>query len=117
MAEESGASNFTVLDLVAARADETPDATAVVTRGHRLTYRELDQRANRLAFDLRAAGIGQGDLVALCLNRSAELVLGALAVMKAGGAYLPLVPESPHDRLALMQCEADDRRLLTRTPL
>jgi len=113
MAEESGASNFTVLDLVAARADETPDATAVVTRGHRLTYRELDQRANRLAFDLRAAGIGQGDVVALCLNRSAELVIGALAVMKAGGAYLPLDPESPHDRLDFMLRDADVRVLIT----
>ena len=113
MAEDRGASNFTVVDLVAARAEETPEASAVVTSKHRLTYRELDQRANRLAFDLRAAGVKGGEVVALCLNRSAELVIAALGVMKAGGAYLPLDPGSPHDRLDFMLRDADVRVLIT----
>ncbi|QNS09248.1 non-ribosomal peptide synthetase [Streptomyces xanthii] len=88
--------------LFAARAAATPDAVAVSHEGERLTYAELDARANRLAHHLVAAGAGPERLVALTLPRSADLVVALLAVLKSGAAYLPLDPDYPADRLAWM---------------
>ena len=76
------------------------DRTAVTCSGEHLTYRELDVRANRLAHALIAAGVRPGDLVGLRLERSLDLVVGVLGVLKAGGAYLPLDPDYPEERLA-----------------
>ncbi|MFG2167300.1 non-ribosomal peptide synthetase/MFS transporter [Micromonospora chersina] len=89
------------------RAAATPDAVAVTIEGRSLTYAELNVAANRIAHRLRAAGVGPETLVGVCAERSVELVAGMLGVLKAGGAYLPLDPEYPADRLAFMVTDAD----------
>ncbi|WP_157251540.1 non-ribosomal peptide synthetase/type I polyketide synthase [Nonomuraea typhae] len=87
-----------VHELVEAQADRTPDAVAVTFEDVSLTYRELDERANRLARRLRAAGTGPETLVGVALERSATMLVGLLAVLKSGGAYVPLDPMYPQDR-------------------
>ncbi len=89
-------------ELIAVQAERTPGATAVWFEGRSLTYRELDRRADRLAWRLRALGVGPETLVGLCAERSLELVVGLLAILKAGGAYVPLDPSYPSERLAFM---------------
>ncbi|MFB4300944.1 amino acid adenylation domain-containing protein [Actinomadura sp. NTSP31] len=98
-------------------AAETPDAVAVHAAGISLGYAELDDRSDRLAHRLRELGAGPETLVGICADRSAELVLGVLAVLKAGGAYLPLDPELPPERLAGLAADAGLELLLTRRDL
>ncbi|MGW4890953.1 non-ribosomal peptide synthetase [Kitasatospora sp. NPDC004240] len=93
---------LTVLDLVREQAAATPGAIAVSAADRRYTYRELVSRADELAGVLRAGGIRPGDLVALHLDRTAELPAALLAVLAAGAAYLPLDPGYPAQRLALV---------------
>ncbi|WP_282793259.1 non-ribosomal peptide synthase/polyketide synthase [Streptomyces sp. CC224B] len=88
--------------LVEAAVDRTPAATALTAPDLSLTYADLERRANRLAHQLIARGTGPGDLVALVLPRSAEMVLAQLAVTKAGAAFLPVDPGYPAERVALM---------------
>ncbi|ARU63537.1 hypothetical protein CBW65_22905 [Tumebacillus avium] len=88
--------------LFAEQAARTPDAEAVITSSERLTYRELDERANRLAHYLQKQGVGPESLVALCLERTSWMVTSVLAVLKAGGAYVPIDPTYPPERIATM---------------
>jgi amino acid adenylation domain-containing protein len=88
--------------LIEAQARATPNAIAVVGDGTQLTYRELDDRASELASLLRSLGVGKETLVALCMQRSAAFVIGALGILKVGGAYLPLDPTDPANRLATL---------------
>ncbi|NWG15760.1 MAG: amino acid adenylation domain-containing protein [Chloroflexi bacterium] len=88
--------------LFEAQVVRTPDATAVVYEAERLTYQELNERANRLAHYLRGQGVGPDMLVGVCLGRSPALIVTLLGIVKAGGAYLPLDPTYPKDRLAYM---------------
>ncbi|SEG84343.1 amino acid adenylation domain-containing protein [Actinacidiphila yanglinensis] len=81
------------------RAARTPDRVALLWDGGSLSYRELDARANKLAHRLRSAGVGPESMVALCLPRTAELVVAVIAVAKAGGAYVPLDPGHPAERI------------------
>ncbi|HYB44046.1 MAG TPA: amino acid adenylation domain-containing protein [Candidatus Methylomirabilis sp.] len=99
--------------LIEARADSEPDAAALSGEGEHLSYRELDERANQLAQRLRRLGVGPGIAVAVCMERSADLVVGLLGILKAGGAYLPLDPAFPSARLAFMVEDAGARVLLT----
>jgi amino acid adenylation domain-containing protein len=99
--------------LIEARADATPEAVAVVSGSTRLTYRQLDQRANRLANLLRARGIGPESLVGICLERSVDVAVCVLAVWKAGAAYLPLDPTYPDDRLRYLVSDARAALVLT----
>ncbi|MGW1895793.1 amino acid adenylation domain-containing protein, partial [Streptomyces sp. NPDC002004] len=95
-------SGLTVPELFEAQAARVPDATAVVHEDSALTYRELNERANRLARLLVARGAGPERHVAVAMPRSVDLVVALLAVFKAGAAYLPLDPSYPADRLAFM---------------
>lgn len=88
--------------LIERQAELTPDAVAVSFRDRSLSYRELDEKANRVAHRLIELGVKPDTLVGLHVSRSPELVIGALAIQKAGGAYVPLDPMFPADRLALM---------------
>ncbi|KIF72675.1 NRPS NosA, partial [Streptomyces sp. AcH 505] len=88
--------------LVEERAAQLPTAAAVLSEPGELTYRELNERANRLARHLRSLGAGPGRVVAVCLERGPDQITALLAALKAGAAYLPLDPELPADRLAFM---------------
>ena len=95
------------------QAAATPDGIAVSFEGERLTYRELNERANRLAHQLRALGVGPEVLVGLSLDRGLDLVIGILGILKAGGAYLPLDPSYPRERLRFMIEDAKPAVILT----
>lgn len=103
--------------LIEAQVARTPDATAVVFRGEALRYRELNERANRLAHHLRGLGVGPDVRVGVFAERSLELIVGLLAIHKAGGAYVPLDPHYPRDRVAFMIEDADVPVLLTQSHL
>jgi amino acid adenylation domain-containing protein len=103
----------TVDRLIAAQARRTPDATAVEAGGERVTYADLNARANRLAHLLREEGVRPGGVVGVLARRSADLVIGLLAVLKAGAAYLPLDPDQPDERLAFMLTDAGAKLVLT----
>ncbi|MDH0897561.1 MULTISPECIES: non-ribosomal peptide synthetase [unclassified Pseudomonas] len=88
--------------LLEARAERSPDSIALVFGGQRLSYRALNERANRLAHKLIEMGVGPDRLVGVSLERSLDTVVAVLAILKAGGAYVPLDPEYPQERLAYM---------------
>ncbi|MFD7841286.1 amino acid adenylation domain-containing protein, partial [Streptomyces sp. NPDC059761] len=100
------APDATLPELFEARAAKSPQAIALVSGETTLTYAELNARANRLAHLLIEDGVGPEQFVALALPRSAELVVGVLAVQKAGAAYLPIDPHYPAERLAYMVQDA-----------
>jgi amino acid adenylation domain-containing protein len=79
---------------------QSPDAIAVVYKDQQFTYRELNNQANQLAHYLKACGVGSETLVALCIEKSPEMLVGMLGTLKAGGAYIPLDPSFPHQRRA-----------------
>ncbi|WP_423057127.1 amino acid adenylation domain-containing protein [Bacillus velezensis] len=99
----------TISRLFERQAGETPDARAVVYDGQILTYRELNERANRIAAALRSNGVGPESVVALLTGRTTELASGILGILKAGGAYLPIGDDVPRERAEWMlkDCKAD----------
>ncbi len=102
------------------QARTTPDAIAVVVDEggeKRITYAELNGRANRLARRLQKLGVGPEKVVAICLGRTLDLIVGLLGIMKAGGAYLPIDRDLPRDRQALMLDDAQPTVLLTQRDL
>ncbi|HWQ32046.1 MAG TPA: amino acid adenylation domain-containing protein [Blastocatellia bacterium] len=106
-----------VHELFEAQVERSPEAVAVRFENHELTYRELNERANRLAHYLQRLGVGPETLVSICVEPSLEMVIGILGVLKAGGAYLPLDPTSPTDRLAFMLEDSGVSVLLTQQHL
>ncbi|WP_438040320.1 amino acid adenylation domain-containing protein [Sorangium sp. So ce128] len=106
-----------VHELFEAQAERTPDATAVIFGERRLSYRELNVRANRVAHALRRRGVGPDVLVAIAAERSIELVVGLLGILKAGGAYVPIDPDYPADRIAFMLDDAAASVLLSQWPV
>ncbi|SCF08331.1 amino acid adenylation domain-containing protein [Micromonospora haikouensis] len=103
--------------LVEAQVERTPDAEAVRAGDRALTYRQLDEAANRLARVLLAHGVTGQDRVGVCLPRDVDLVVALLAVLKAGAAYVPLDPAYPPARVAFMTEDSGARLVLTRTGL
>ncbi|TMR18529.1 non-ribosomal peptide synthetase, partial [Nonomuraea zeae] len=104
-------------DLVAEQARRVPEAPAVVCAGERLTYAELDARANRLAHELAGHGVGPEVPVGICLEGGLDMVTAVLGVLKAGGAYVPLDPFYPSDRLAYMARDTAIPVLITQSRL
>ncbi|MBZ5679777.1 MAG: amino acid adenylation domain-containing protein [Acidobacteriia bacterium] len=106
-----------VPDLVAQQALASPAAIAVTCGSETLTYAELENRSNQLARFLRALGVGPEQVVGLYLDRSPSMVIAALAILKAGSAYLPLPPDSPRERLEFMLRDADVAAVVTHSDL
>jgi amino acid adenylation domain-containing protein len=104
-------------DLFEIQVEKTPDAVAVVFENQQLTYRELNAKANQLAHYLRSIGVGPDVLVGISVERSLEMAVGFLGIFKAGGAYLPLDPKYPSDRLAFMLEDSQTPVLLTQNRL
>ena len=96
----------TLPELFQAQVARTPEATAMLFEGVELSYGELNGRANRLARLLIGRGVGPESLVAVVMERSADLVVALLAVVKAGGAYLPVDPGYPADRISYLLTDA-----------
>lgn len=103
----------TLHQLVATQAQATPEKTAVQFGSAEVTYRQLNAQANRLANYLQGKGVRPGDIVALAVDRSPELLVLLLAVLKCGAAYLPLDPAYPQERIAYMLADAATRFLVT----
>src|SRR5262249_28492337 len=99
------------------QARKRPDATAVVFKDQFITFGELDRRANQLAHHLIGRGVGPEALVGICVERSADMIVGLLGILKAGGAFLPLDPNYPKERLAFMLEDTKVGILLTQEPL
>ncbi|HEY0762320.1 MAG TPA: amino acid adenylation domain-containing protein [Pyrinomonadaceae bacterium] len=102
--------------LIQQQARQTPEATAIVCGSDELTYADLNMRANQLAHYLRSLGVGPEVVVGVCMERSLEVVISLLAILKSGGAYLPLDPENPPERLAHMLEATRTPVLLTQQP-
>ena len=107
----------TLPDLFEAQAVRTPDAVAVEDGATRLTYGQLNAKANRLAHVLRNRGIRPGVIVGICLSRTVDLLVGLLGILKAGGAYVPLEAELPSSRLSYMLEDAEPLVVLTERSL
>ena len=104
--------------LFEAQVEKTPDSVALVfAENQQLTYHELNQRANQLAYHLQSLGVGPEVLVGICVKRSLEMVVGLLGILKAGGAYVPLDPNYPAERLSYMLSDAGVEVLLTEQSL
>ncbi|WP_319929101.1 non-ribosomal peptide synthetase [Xenorhabdus santafensis] len=103
--------------LFEAQVQRTPDATALIFEEQTISYRELNQRANRLAHELIAKGVHPDDRVAICVERSLDMITGLFGILKAGGAYVPLDPNYPAERLAYILDDASPVILLTQTHL
>ena len=99
------------------QAERTPAAPALIFEGETLTYRRLHRRANKLAHHLRGLGVGKDSLVGVCMERSVEMVVALLGILKAGAAYVPLDPDDPADRLRFMLDDARVPVLLTQSHL
>lgn len=103
----------TIHQLFEAQAAQTPDATALVFQNQQLTYRQLNERANQVAHLLQAVGVRPNQLVGLALERSLEMIVATLGILKAGAAYLPLDPAYPPERLAFMLQDTGAAVILT----
>ena len=107
------ANDVCVHELFEAQVEKTPDNVALVFEEQQLSYAELNSKANQVAYYLRELGIGPDTLVGIFLERSLEMVIGMLAVLKAGGGYVPLDPTYPAERLSFMMQDAQVNIILT----
>jgi amino acid adenylation domain-containing protein len=104
-------------ELFEAQVERKPEAVAVQFEGKQLTYRELNSRANQLAHYLQGLGVGPDKLVGICIERSLEMLVGLLGILKGGGAYVPLDPSYPRESLAFMLDDARVSVLITQAKL
>ncbi len=107
----------TIADLFEDQAARAPDAVALVYEKEQLTYKELDSESSKLAGYLQEIGVRPDVVVAICMERSFEMIIGVLGVLRAGGAYLPLDPEYPEQRLEYMLNDSGAGVLLTNSGL
>ncbi|MFC5743983.1 amino acid adenylation domain-containing protein, partial [Dyella tabacisoli] len=114
---DAGVPASAIHQLFEAQAARTPDNTAITQDGVAISYAELNQKANRLARHLVANGVGSDVRVAICVERSVELVIAMLATLKAGGAYVPLDPAYPRERMTYVIEDAGASLLLTQSTL
>ncbi|WP_236640252.1 non-ribosomal peptide synthetase, partial [Pseudomonas syringae] len=105
----------TIHGMFEAQVERTPEGVAVVHGEQRLTYRELDQQANRLAHALIKQGVQPDSRVGICVERGADMVVGLLAILKAGGGYVPLDPAYPAERIAYMLQDSAPTAVLAQT--
>ncbi len=103
----------TMVDILCKQAKLTPDAICTVCNGRKYTYRQIDELSDRLAAHLQSLGVGRGTAVGLMINRSELILIYSMAVMKAGGAYMPLDSKFPEDRLMFMCEDAGVKIILT----
>ena len=92
----------TVVDIFANQVQKNGDAVAAIFEGQNLTYKELDQRSNQLAHYLIGEGVQPNDLVGICIDRSFDMLIGVLGILKSGGAYVPIKPDFPADRISYL---------------
>src|ERR1700733_6448893 len=104
-------------ELFELQAERSPDGIAIIFEDSQLTYRELNQRANQLAWQLRRKGVRPDVPVGLCIGRGLEMVISLLGILKAGGAYVPLDPSLPDERLSFMLADVQPRLILTKQSL
>lgn len=104
-------------ELFEEQAAKTPNAIALIFKQQKLTYQELNQRANQIADHLQKLGVKPETLVGICVERSLLMVIGLLGILKAGGAYVPIDPGYPHERLSYMIKDSQMSILLTQTHL
>ncbi|HLA75264.1 MAG TPA: amino acid adenylation domain-containing protein [Gammaproteobacteria bacterium] len=116
-APPAAAPSTTLTALFEAQAVRRPQAIAAVYEEQRLSYHDLNTRANQLAHYLQQQGVGPEQVVGLCLERGPDLLIGLLAILKAGGAYLPLDPGYPPERLAFMLADSQVRLVITHSSL
>ncbi|WP_066507710.1 non-ribosomal peptide synthetase [Abyssisolibacter fermentans] len=109
--------DMTFHELFEKQVKETPNSIAVVYKDEKLTYKELNERANQLARMLRNKGVKQEVVVGIMVERSIEMIIGILGIMKAGGVYLPIDPEYPQDRKKYILDDSDVNILLTEKEL
>ncbi|MWC28295.1 non-ribosomal peptide synthetase [Paenibacillus sp. MMS18-CY102] len=107
--------NLTLPELIARQAMLTPDNVAAIYEGERMTYSQLDKEANRVANYIRSLGAGPEVMVGICMERSFDLVIGLLGIMKAGAAYVPIDPSYPLERITFILEDAEPAILLTKT--
>ncbi|MEW6735288.1 MAG: amino acid adenylation domain-containing protein, partial [Acidobacteriota bacterium] len=107
----------TIVELFEAQVLRTPDADALIYGERRMSYQELDTRANQLAHYLQSLGVGPEICVGICLERSFEMVIAIIGVLKAGGAYVPLDPEYPRERIEFMLADSELKVLLTQASM
>lgn len=109
--------NKTIHELFEEQVDKTPDAIAVVCKNKKITYRQLNNKANQLARVLRDKGVTTNEIVAIVVDRSIEMIVCIMAVLKAGGAYLPIDPKYPKVRIEYMLKDSNSKLVLTQNSL
>ncbi|SFR11785.1 non-ribosomal peptide synthase/polyketide synthase [Paenibacillus sp. cl130] len=109
--------NQTIQKLFEEQAERTPDHVAVTLDHQSLTYRELNEKANRLAHTLQTAGVKADEPVGILTERSLDMIIGTLAILKVGGAYVPIDPQYPEDRIRYMLEDSGAKLLLTQQDL
>ena len=103
------------MDLFEQQAQRSPDATALIFEGERLTYGQLDQRSNQLAHRLRSMGARRDTLIGISMERSIEMVIGLYGILKADAAYVPIDPDYPDERVQFMLADSGVSLVLTQT--
>ncbi|MEG4119048.1 amino acid adenylation domain-containing protein [Microcoleus sp. N9_B4] len=109
--------NFCIHKLVEFQVRQTPNAIAAIFKAEQITYQELNNKANQLAHYLKSLGVNSETLIGVCVDRSLNMLIGLLGVLKAGSAYVPLDPTYPEDRLAFMLEDSQLPLLLSQTHL